>query len=220
VYSFAANMAKGIMKTTLSSFTMNYLFLLLCLLPVILSAQVREYQLTIDYGRVEVAGAEGMGMLVNKQYPGPTLYFTEGDTAKITVINNMEVNSSIHWHGLLVPYDQDGVPYLSNLPIPPKGTYVYEFPIKHHGTYWYHSHVGLQEQQGVHGAIVIEAKQARFPNMKEAVLVLQDWTRENPDKVLANLKKDGDYYAMKKDAVVHLWGYWKNKALANWWQSQ
>jgi len=190
-----------------------------------LRAEVVEYRLTVDYGQVNVEGAEGLGMLINGQYPAPVLYFTEGDVARITVQNNMDVPSAIHWHGLLVPASEDGVPYLSRFPISPGESYTYQFEIKHNGTYWYHSHVGLQEQQGLHGAIVIKPKNPTAADIAnhtdhEAVLVLQDWTREHPDKVLANLKKDGDYYALKKDSVVSLWGYWKNKALKNWWQSR
>ena len=190
-----------------------------------LSAAPVEYQLTVDYAQVDVEGAEGLGMLINGQYPAPTLYFNEGDFARITVHNNMDVPSSIHWHGLLVPASEDGVPYLSRLPIAPGEAYTYQFEIKHNGTYWYHSHVGLQEQQGLHGAIVIKPKHLTAADLAnatehEAVLVLQDWTRENPDQVLANLKKDGDYYALKKDSVLSLWGYWKKRALKNWWQAQ
>ncbi len=192
---------------------MRVCFLLLIFLSQYAFSDVVELNLEIDYGEIAYGGE---AMLVNGQYPAPTLYFKEGDTAKITVTNKMNVDTSIHWHGLLVPPEQDGVPYLSNFPIAPHSEFVYEFKLKHSGTYWYHSHTDLQEQSGVHGAIVIEPRKIKYKPDYEAVLVLQDWTKENPHQVLRNLKKDGDYYALKKDSVISLWGYWKQDALKNW----
>lgn len=181
-----------------------------------LYASTKEYTLTIDYGAIEVQEQSNIGMLVNNSYPAPVLYFDEGDIAKIIVKNNMDQYTSIHWHGLLVPPEEDGVPYLSNFPIPPLGEYVYNFPIKHAGTYWYHSHTDLQEQLGVHGGIIIRPKKETIKSDYEAVLVLQDWTKEAPEQVLANLKKDGDYYALKKDSVLSILGYFKSGNIKNW----
>ncbi|MGB3729137.1 MAG: multicopper oxidase domain-containing protein, partial [Thermodesulfobacteriota bacterium] len=101
-------------------------------------AEVREYNLGIDHKIVNYSGKEKHAMSVNGSIPGPTLYFKEGDTARINVKNNMNVNTSVHWHGLLLPNRQDGVSYLTTPPIVPGMTYTYEFPIKHSGTYWYH----------------------------------------------------------------------------------
>ena len=119
-------------------------------------AETVNYELTIAQEKVTIAGATAEGMTINGSIPGPTLRFKEGDTARILVHNRMSVATSIHWHGLLVPPDMDGVPYISFPPIQPGTTFTYEFPIRQSGTYWYHSHSNLQEQSGVYGSIVIE----------------------------------------------------------------
>ena len=135
------------------------------------AAQV-HYHLDIRETEMTIAGETAPAMLVNDSYPGPVLRFTEGDTAHITVTNHTREDSSVHWHGLLVPPGQDGVPYLSFLPIRPGETFQYEFPLKHAGTYWYHSHTDLQEQSGVHGAIVVAPREERLQYDREAVLAL------------------------------------------------
>ena len=140
------------------------------------------------------------GMTINGGIPGPMLRFKEGDTARISVHNRMTVPTSIHWHGLLVPPNMDGVPYLSFPPIQPGTTFVYEFPIRQSGTYWYHSHSNLQEQSGVYGAIVIEPKQ-EHPHKKvddDHVILFSDWTTEDPHQVLRSLKRGSEWYAIEK----------------------
>jgi len=131
---------------------------------------VREYTLTLREEQVNKAGKPVMGMTVNGQIPGPTLDFNEGEYAIIYVKNEMSVESSIHWHGMLLPNFYDGVPYLSTPPIEPGKTLKYEFAIKQNGTYWYHSHTMLQEQSGVFGSIVIQPKEKTFsfPFIKKA----------------------------------------------------
>ena len=119
-----------------------------------------------------------------------------------------------------MPPEQDGVPYMSSLPIGPGETFVYEFPLRHAGTYWYHSHTDLQEQRGVHGGIVVAPRVERVDYDREAVLVLQDWTHEKPRQVLANLKKDGHYYALRKGSVVSIAGFLERNALPVWWQNR
>jgi FtsP/CotA-like multicopper oxidase with cupredoxin domain len=155
-------------------------------------------------------------MSVNGSIPGPTLYFKEGDTARINIKNNMNVNTSVHWHGLLLPNRQDGVSYLTTPPIVPGMTYTYEFPIKHSGTYWYHSHTGLQEQKGVYGSIVIEPKEKRSdieePEI-EQVIVLSDWTDQDPHEVLRDLKKGSEYQSFKKGSTQTVLGVIQNKAI-------
>ncbi len=116
---------------------------------------VREYAITLKQEMVNKAGKETMGMTVNGTIPGPTLRFTEGEYAVIYVKNEMDVETSVHWHGLLLPNFFDGVPYLTTPPIHPGETQKYEFPLIQSGTYWYHSHTMLQEQSGVYGSIVI-----------------------------------------------------------------
>ena len=120
---------------------------------------VREYNLTIDNMMVNLTGKEVMGMAINGSIPGPTLRFTEGEYAVIHVTNKMKMESSVHWHGLLLPNFYDGVPYLNTPPIPAGETFTYEFALKQSGTYWYHSHTMLQEQSGVYGSIIIEPKE-------------------------------------------------------------
>ncbi|MBM4315633.1 MAG: copper oxidase, partial [Deltaproteobacteria bacterium] len=125
-----------------------------------IQAATVEYDLTVARQKVNITGKPAWGMTLNGGIPGPTLRFREGDLARIRVRNLMDEDTSIHWHGLLVPPDMDGVPYLSFPPIGPGATFTYEFPIRQSGTYWYHSHTRLQEQSGLYGAIVIEPRQA------------------------------------------------------------
>ena len=145
-----------------------------------------------------------MGMTVNGTIPGPTLEFTEGDYAVIYVTNEMDVETSVHWHGLLLPNFQDGVPYLTTPPIKAGTTFKYEFPIKQAGTYWYHSHTMLQEQSGVYGSFVIQPKSKKLEYDKELVIVLSDWTNQKPMNVLRNLKRGNEWYGMKKGTATPL----------------
>ncbi|MBT8207523.1 MAG: multicopper oxidase domain-containing protein, partial [Acidimicrobiia bacterium] len=110
------------------------------------AARTVEYRLTIEHGNVNFTGRERPAMTINGGIPGPTLRFTDGDLAVIHVENRMKVETSVHWHGLLLPPDMDGVPYLTNPPIEPGQTYTFRFRLRQSGTYWYHSHSALQEQ--------------------------------------------------------------------------
>ena len=168
-------------------------------LSLTLFARVVEYEIDVDYTQVNFTGKPVKAMTLNGGIPGPTLEFTEGDTLRVTFNNKMGVETSIHWHGLLLPNDQDGVPYLNTPPIKAGESFTYEFQLKQYGTYWYHSHTGLQEQRGVYGSIVIHPKDKI--EMEEHVVVISDWIDEDPEKVMKNLKKDGDYYAVKRDRV-------------------
>jgi len=165
------------------------------------SAKVVDYHLTIQDSKINITGKDSTALLINNTLPGPTLKAQVGDILKVSVKNNLPVETSIHWHGVLVPNIMDGVPYITTPPIKPGETFFYEFPIKHAGTYWYHAHSALQEQQGVYGALVFTQPEEDQDFDEEYVIVLSDWTDENPEQVLANLKKDSDYYALKKDAV-------------------
>ena len=184
-----------------------YLLVLLTLLPINLFAQNNEaddkdvivYHLTIDEKTVNFSGKDRQAIAVNNQIPAPTLNFTEGQTAVIYVHNKLSTETSVHWHGLLLPNVEDGVPYLTTPPILPNTTYKYEFPLIHSGTFWYHSHTGLQEQQGVYGAIVIQPKQPIMQYDKELTVVLSDWTDEKPTEVLRNLKRDNEWYSVKRN---------------------
>lgn len=165
---------------------------------------IREYTLTIEKQAVNFTGKEVMGMTVNGSIPGPTLEFTEGEQAVIHVINKMDVETSVHWHGILLPNFQDGVPYLTTPPIKPGTTFTYEFPIKQSGTYWYHSHTMLQEQSGVFGSIVIQPKEKILDYDKELVLMLSDWTNEKPKDVMRTLKRGSEWYGIKKGTSTPL----------------
>lgn len=159
-----------------------------------------EYDLYVTDTMVNFTGKHRHAIAINGQIPAPILEFTEGDTAIIRVHNLMKMETSIHWHGLLLPNKEDGVPYLTTVPIEPEETLTFTFPLIQSGTYWYHSHTMLQEQSGLYGSIVIHPAQPE-PQLKEYVLLLSDWTDENPHQVMRYLKRGGEWYAIKKGAL-------------------
>ena len=165
-----------------------------------------EYDLTIAQQEVNFTGKPVQGMVINGGIPGPTLRFKEGNFARIHVHNRMSVDTSIHWHGLLVPPGMDGVPYISFPPIEAGATFTYEFPIRQSGTYWYHSHTELQEQSGVYGSIVIEPLHNRLHTDRDYVVLLSDWTDENPHEVLRSLKRGSEWYAIEKGSGQSILG--------------
>ena len=184
---------------------------------------VKEYTLTLRQEKVNMAGKEVPAMTINGTIPGPTLEFTEGEYAVIYVKNEMDVETSIHWHGLLLPNFYDGVPYLTTPPIEPGHTLKYEFAIKQSGTYWYHGHTMLQEQVGVFGAFIIHPKQETIAYDKELVLMLSDWTNEKPMKVLRNLKRGTEWYNYRKGTSTPLNKVIKEGALGaqlNFWKQR
>lgn len=154
-----------------------------------------EFDLTIDALDVDFTGKRRTAMAINGSIPGPLLRWREGDTVTLRVRNRLPVDTSIHWHGILLPANMDGVPGFSFAGIAPDGMYEYRFKVKQHGTYWYHSHSGFQEQLGVYGPLIIEPRQPE-PHRYERdyVVMFSDWTDENPARVLAKLKKQSDYY--------------------------
>ncbi len=170
---------------------------------------VHEYKLELKEEMVNKAGKDVKGMTVNGTIPGPTLNFVEGEYAVILVTNNMSVETSVHWHGMILPNFYDGVPYVSTPPIKPGQTMRYEFSIKQSGTYWYHSHTMLQEQSGVFGSIVIQPKQSTLDYDKDLVLMLSDWTNEKPRDVQRTLKRGSEWYGIKKGTATPL-----NKVIA------
>lgn len=185
-------------------------------------ASERFYTLDLEYRDVNITGNPARAMLINGSLPGPTLEFTEGDIAVIRVNNYLDTPASVHWHGLLLPQDQDGVPYLTFLPIAPGQGFTYRFPITHAGTYWYHSHTNIDEQRGQYGSIVVHPGKpdTTLSYQHDVVVQLSDWTDEHPLRVLGNLKKDGDWYSSKKGSVVNLWDYLKRDALAAWFTNR
>ena len=150
----------------------------------------------VHYKTVNFTGKPSKAIVVNNQIPAPTLHFKEGDTVTINVHNQLDQETAIHWHGLILPWQMDGVLGISQQGIPPGGTFQYHFTLHQSGTYWYHAHAGLQEQQGLYGALIIDPlKHPTYHYTKDYTVVLSDWSNTNPDQILANLKKEGDYYA-------------------------
>ena len=165
-------------------------------------AEIRNYKFDITEKTVNYTGKNITALAVGGTIPGPVIEATVGDTLRTTFCNKLDEESSVHWHGILLPNDQDGVPHLNTKPIATRKCHTFEFPIKHHGTYWYHSHSNMQEQRGVYGAIVLHPKDGeREWAAKDHTLVLSDWTDESPSDVMRNLKRDSDYYALKKGSV-------------------
>lgn len=174
--------------------------------PASLFAAIVEYDLTIARQEVNLTGQPTEAMTINNTIPGPVLRFTEGDLARIRVHNTMDTETSIHWHGVLVPPGMDGVPFVSFPPIGPGATFTYEFPLRQSGTYWYHSHSALQEQSGVYGALVIAPPGEAPPTGGEQVILFSDWTDEDPHQVLRTLKRGSDWYALAKGSGQSLLG--------------
>jgi CopA family copper-resistance protein len=181
-------------------------FLIILLVGAQAQAATVDYELTVAEQALNFTGKDVRGMTVNGGIPGPTLIFKEGDVARIRVHNTMSVETSIHWHGLLVPPGMDGVPYISFPPIAPGKTFTYAFPLRQHGTYWYHSHTSLQEQSGVYGSIIIEPRQQGLKTDRDYVLLFSDWTDENPHEVLRTLKRGSEWYSLEKGSAQSIFG--------------
>lgn len=154
-----------------------------------------HFDLQIGEAPFNFTGRKRIGTVVNGQIPGPLLRWREGDTVTLRVSNRLAARSSIHWHGMILPADMDGVPGLSFAGIPSGGEYLYRFKVNQHGTYWYHAHSRFQEQTGLYGPIVIERRGGeRFPAERDYVVMLSDWTDLDPERIFSVLKKHSDYY--------------------------
>jgi len=161
-----------------------------------------EFHLVISKIAVNFTGTPAIATTINGQIPAPTLHFKEGETVTIHVYNDLDVDSSIHWHGIILPTNMDGVPNISFEGIKPKESFTYTFTIKQSGTYWYHSHSGFQEQTGVYGAIVIEPKvKDPYSYDRDYVVALSDWSDEKPESIYRKLKLMGDYYNFNQRTV-------------------
>ncbi len=157
------------------------------------------YHIYLTDTAVNYTGRQRPAMAINGAIPAPVLEFTEGDTAEIYVHNEMMMETSIHWHGIILPNRYDGVSYLTTTPIMEGEVHKFEFPLVQNGTYWYHSHTMTQEQSGLYGAFIIHPKKPR--QEKEYILLLSDWTDENPDEVERSLHTATDWYAIKKGST-------------------
>jgi CopA family copper-resistance protein len=161
-----------------------------------------DFDLFIGETPVNITGNRRTAMTINGGIPGPLLRWREGDTVTLRVRNKLNADTSIHWHGILLPANMDGVPGLSFHGIEPGGMYVYQFKVRQNGTYWYHSHSGLQEQSGVYGPLVIDAKEPEpFEYDRDYVVMLTDWTDEDAVGLMKTLKKQSDYYNYNKRTV-------------------
>ncbi|BBN60086.1 copper resistance system multicopper oxidase [Hydrogenovibrio marinus] len=180
-----------------------------------------EFDLTIAEKTVNITGTPSKATLVNGSLPAPTLVWREGDEVTIRVKNEMDVDTSIHWHGMVVPTGMDGVPGLSYPGIKPGETFEYKFTVKQHGTYWYHSHSRFQEQTGLYGVIVILPK---MPDPVEYdhdyVVQLTDWSDTDPETIYTNLKKMGDYYNYNQRTVGDFFSEVKKYGFFNAWNKR
>lgn len=183
------------------------LFFLLFFSVIISAQKVVRYDLYVKDTIVNYAGKEKRAIAVNGQIPMPTLTFTEGDIAEIHVYNQLKETTSLHWHGLYVPNKEDGVPFLTQMPIQPGAEYVYKFPIIQSGTHWYHSHSGMQEQIGMYGMLILKKKQddktfrLGIDDLPQVPVILSEWTNYNPKNVHRMLHSASDWFAIKKNAV-------------------
>ena len=168
--------------------------------PITFDLAIREH----DF---DIAGGRGNAMTINGSVPGPLLEWYEGRDVILNVTNHMRHSTSIHWHGILLPFEMDGVPGVTFRGIDPGETFQYRFPVKQNGTYWYHSHSGLQEQSGVYGPLVVHPRDedpVRYD--RDYVVMLSDWTFEDPHDVMAKLKKMSDYYNFQQFSLTDLYG--------------
>lgn len=194
--------------------------------PVVKLALPRtvRYDLFIRDTVVNFTGKNRRAIATNGQIPMPTLTFTEGDTAEIYVHNELNEETSVHWHGLFLPNKEDGVPNLTQMPIPPHTVHLYKFPIIQHGTHWYHSHSGLQEQIGMYGSFIMKKREGFRPgidDLAEIPIILSEWTDMNPDNVHRMLHNATDWFAIKKGttqsyAEAIRQGYFKTKVSNEW----
>ena len=162
-----------------------------------------EFHLTISEAIVNFTGAPRIATVINGMIPAPTLQFREGDEVTIHVKNDLSEDTSIHWHGIILPFQMDGVPGISFRGIPPGETFTYKFKLEQTGTYWYHSHSGMQEQTGMYGAIkVVPRNGERIQAQRDYVVQLSDWTDEDPMRIYAKLKSESGYYNYNKPTVI------------------
>jgi len=163
-----------------------------------------RYDLYVRDTIVNFTGKEKRAIAVNGQIPMPTLTFTEGDIAEIYVHNELDEETALHWHGLFLPNKEDGVPYLTQMPIPPHTVHKYTFPIIQHGTHWYHSHFGLQEQIGMYGSMILNKRpddktfRKGIDDLPTIPIVLSEWTDLKPENVHRMLHNASDWFAIQK----------------------
>ncbi|MFW1851138.1 copper resistance system multicopper oxidase [Acinetobacter guillouiae] len=190
-------------------------------------AAIKEYQLSIDEGIVNVTGKSVKRITVNGQFPAPLLEFEEGDEAVIRVKNNLKnQDSSIHWHGLLLPGIMDGVPGFNGYNgIKPNEEFVYKFKVRQSGTYWYHAHSKGQEQDGLYGSLVIYPKNkkplaAHERTDRDYVVMLSDFHEQTSDQIQKNLKVSAEYYQNRRETLGDLWKQLQRDGLKATWSDR
>jgi len=162
-----------------------------------------EFHLEVAELPVNFTGQPRMAVAVNGMVPAPTLRWREGDEVTLHVTNRLREATSIHWHGIILPYQMDGVPGISFAGIAPGATFTYRFKVMQSGSYWYHSHSGMQEQMGLYGAIIVEPRQGEHLRAeRDHVVLLSDWVDQDPMAVLRKLKAQGDYYNRNEPAAM------------------
>jgi L-ascorbate oxidase len=175
-----------------------------------------EYDISVDYVTIDTGEGQTSGIGYNGASPGPTLRFKEGEEAVIRVTNNLDEMTSIHWHGLILPYQMDGVPTISFDGIAPGETFTYRFPVTQNGTYWFHSHSGFQEPDGAYGSIIIEPeKREPFRFDREHVIVLKDKHEHSGDRIMRNLKMMPDYYNRQQRTIADLFSDFSTKGVSD-----
>ena len=187
--------------------------------PSVLSGKV--FDLHIGYQKVNFTGVERHATTINGSLPGPILRWKEGERVTLRVTNHLDHDTSLHWHGIILPSEMDGVPGLSFAGIKPGETFEYQFDVNQNGTYWYHSHSAFQEQTGVFGSIIIDPKEpdpVAFD--REMVVMLSDWTDEAPQDVYAKLKKNSHYYNFRERTLADFWRDVKEKGFAHTWKER
>jgi len=212
-----------------SNFQKKLLSIVILLLTTssLFAQKVVRYDLYVRDTIVNYADKEKRAIAVNGQIPMPTLTFTEGDTAEIVVHNELKESTSLHWHGIFFPNKEDGVPWLTQKPIEPGTTYTYRFPIIQHGTHWYHSHSGLQEQIGMYGSFIMNKRsddekfRKGIDDLPTVPLIISEWTNLNPNNVNRMLHNANDWAAIKKNATQSYVeaikeGHFKTKLTNEW----
>nr|WP_245825182.1 copper resistance system multicopper oxidase [Neoasaia chiangmaiensis] len=173
-----------------------------------------RYDLTIGRTPLHIDGKFLNAPSVDGGVPGPVLRWREGDTVTLNIRNTLDEPTSIHWHGIRLPADMDGVPGLSFRGIPPGETFTYRFPVRQSGSYWYHSHSGGQEAQGLYGAIVIDPEGGdTIAHDRDYSIVLSDWSDVPPADIVDNLKMNSDYYSFRQRTVASLFGQARQQGL-------
>lgn len=180
-----------------------------------------QFDLQIGYQTVNYTGKPRIATTVNGSLPAPILRWKEGERVKLRVTNNLTEDSSIHWHGIVLPSTMDGSPGFDFAGIKPGETFEYEFDVKQNGTYWYHSHSGFQEQTGLLGAIIIDPKQPDpVVYDRDMVVLLSDWTDTAPAKIYSTLKKMSHYYNYRERTLSDFWSDVKAKGFAKTWSER